>query len=61
MKQKLPNLLRRGKGLLLAFAAATMAISHAQAQDKVKVNNFYYYLNAENKTAELAPRSEERR
>ena len=58
MKQKLPNLLRRGKGLLLAFAAATMTISHAQAQDKVKVNNFYYYLNAENKTAELAPTEE---
>lgn len=58
MKKNLPNVYGRGKSLLIAFAAAMAAVFSAQADDKVKVGSFYYYLDAESKTAELAPTEE---
>lgn len=59
MKKNLPNLLlSRSKSIVLAFAAAAMAIFSSHANDKVKVEKFYYYLDNENKTAEVAPTDE---
>ncbi len=58
MKKVLYNVPRRGRSFLLALAAAMTVVLCARAEDKVKVDKFYYYLNAENKTAELAPTEE---
>lgn len=55
MKKLLHHIIRRNSGLVLAGLMAMVAVCASAAGDKVKVGNYYYYLDTENKTAEVAP------
>lgn len=53
MKKLSLNLVKRTAGIMLTGALTMLALSASAANDKVKVDNFYYILDNETKTAEL--------
>lgn len=55
MKKLLHHIVKCHSGLLLAGMMAMVTVYASAAGDKVKVGNYYYYLDTENKTAEVAP------